>query len=262
MTGAASLIEQAYGLAILLYPVQFRESHGDAMQQSLRDAMADPDLPKSELFSTLLIDLVQSLLKENLAMLRETFSRPQLLLSALVLMALCTALSLGFVVIEWGAMRQSANDPQLGMVTDLASRLERGTSASAAIPNDQIDMDASLSPFVIAFDEQGQVLASSAQLDGSVPSLPRGVLDYARTHGEERVTWAPRRGVRIASIVQHLKGPRGGFVLAGRNLREVESRKSYVMQMAAFVWLGLLGILTAGTFLFGWITHAPKPAAA
>ena len=195
-------------------------------------------------------------------MFHETVSRPVLLYVAVVLMAICTALTLGFVIIQQGSLRESANDPQLGMAADLSMRLARGTAAADAISNDEIDMKESLSPFAIAFDEQGRVLASSATLNGAVPMLPGGVLDYVRVHGEERVTWAPLREVRIASVVRHVRGPKGGFVLAGRNLREVEARKNEILEMAALVWAGLLGIILVGTFLFGWMGHGPKAAVA
>ena len=255
-------IERVYQAALCLYPASFHESYSDAMLQSLRDALADSSLPKPTLLRTLLKDLILSLIKENLSMLRETISRPSLLYNALVLIALCTAISLGFVIVEQQSLRQSANDPQLGMATDLAIHLSRGVSPATAVPNDQTDMDVSLSPFVIAYDEQGKVLASSAQLNGAVPQLPQGVLDYIRHHGEERITWAPRRDVRIASVVLHVAGPHGGFVLAGRNLREVEARKNLLLQLTALVWLGLLGIIFVGTFLFGWQTRTPRPTQA
>lgn len=259
---SSTQIEHAYQAALCLYPASFREQYADAMLQSLRDALADSTLTRPALLRTLLKDLLQSLIKENLSMLRETISRPTLLYNALVLIALCTAMSLGFVIVEQQSLRQSANDPQLGMAIDLASHLAHGASPTTAVPNDQTDMDVSLSPFVIAYDEQGKVLASSAQLNGAVPQLPQGVLDYIRHHGEERITWAPRRDVRIASIILHVAGPHGGFVLAGRNLREIEARKNLLLQLTTMVWFGLLGILFVGTFLFGWLTRAPRRAAA
>jgi hypothetical protein len=255
-------VEDFYRLALYLYPVRFRERNQEAMMQSLRDALFDCDLPRPALLQTLVKDLLESIIKENFAMLRETISRPILLYNALVLLALFTVLSLGFVVIEQQALRQSANDPQLGMAADLAGRLAHGATPASAISSDQIDMDASPSAFVIAYNEQGQVLASSAQLNETVPALPRGVLEFARIHGEERVTWAPRRDVRIASVVRHVAGPEGGFVLAGRNLREIEARKDLIFQMAALVWLGLIGIIFVGTFLLGWLTRTPSPVAA
>ena len=255
-------IGRLYAVALSLYPVSFRKRYGESMQQTLRDAIADHELTSHDFIKMLAKDLPKSLLKENLAMFRETLSRPALIYNALVLIALCTALSLGFLIIEQQSLRQSANDPQLGMATDLVARLNRGVAPAVAVPNDQTDMDASLSPFVIAFNEQGQVLASSAQLNGAVPTLPSGVLDHARKTGEERVTWAPRRDVRIASVVLHVRSQQGGFVLAGRNLREVESRKDLLMQLTILVWLGLIGIVFAGTFLFGWLSRHPRPQTA
>jgi hypothetical protein len=260
--GLSPLIATIYSRAIYLYPPHFREDHGAAMVQSLCDALADPELPKSALFTTLLTDLIRSLIKENLAMLRDTFGRPALIYNALVLAGLSTVLALALYAIPQQVLRQSANDPQLELVGNLANRLEQGATPAEAVPNDNIDMDASLSAFVIAYDEQGHVLASSGQLNGRLVGPPHGVFDYVRQHGEERVTWQPQRGVRIASVVRHLHTSAGGFVLAGRNLREVEAREEQTSTMARFLWLAMLGIVAAGTFLFGWITRTPRTAAA
>jgi hypothetical protein len=41
-----------------------------------------------------------------------------------------------------------------------------------------------------------------------------------------------------------------------------EARKDLIFQMAALVWLGLIGIIFVGTFLFGWLTRTPRPVAA
>jgi hypothetical protein len=232
------------------------------MLQSLRDALADPGLPKAILVPTLLSDLTESLVKENLAVLQETFSRPAMIYNALLLAALSTVFCFGFSLLPQQVLRQQANDPQLELAGNLAVRLEHGASPSTLIPSEQIDMDSSLSSFVIAYDEQGRVLASSGQLQGSVPALPQGIFNYVRKHGEDRVTWAPQPGVRIASIVRHVAGPSGGFVLAGRNLREVEFRKDLTLKLAIVVWIAMLGTIATGTFLFGWFNRTQKPAAA
>ena len=219
-------IERAYAASLWLYPASFRESYADAMLQSLRDALADSNLSRLALLRTLLKDLIQSLIKENLAMLRETISRPTLFYNALVLIALCTAICLGFVVIEQQALRQSANDPQLGIATDLAIRLARGISPTVAVPNDKTDMDLSLSPFVIAYDEQGKVLASSAQLNGAVPQLPQGVLDYLdRVRACARIPVCAGFGIRSREQVARLAGHVDG-VIVGSALVEVLERNA------------------------------------
>jgi hypothetical protein len=85
---------------------------------------------------------------------------------------------------------------------------------------------------MIVYDDAGNVLASSVVLHGVTPDLPAGVLDYTRAYGEDRVTWQPEEGVRIAAVVVRYEGTQSGFVLAGRSLREVEVREAQTQQMA------------------------------
>lgn len=42
--------------------------------------------------------------------------------------------------------------------------------------------------------------------------------------GENRVTWQPEPGIRIALVVRPVGNDSGRFVAAGRNMREAESR--------------------------------------
>ena len=87
---------------------------------------------------------------------------------------------------------------------------------------------------------------ASAQLDGQIPELPKGVLDAARANGQNRVTWEPKEGVRIAAVVTRYDG---GFVLSGRSLREVEKRTEMLSKEVMVVWVITLGI----TFLAIWL---------
>jgi hypothetical protein len=116
----------------------------------------------------------------------------------------------------------------------------------------------SLAPFLIVYDDAGKPIGSSANLDGRAPGPPAGVFDYARQHGEDWITWQPRRGVRIASIVKRVSGPHPGFVLAGRSLQEVEARKDVVGDLMLLIWGAMMGLLVVGTTIFAWITRRPQ----
>jgi hypothetical protein len=72
---------------------------------------------------------------------------------------------------------QSANHPQIQMSEDAPNALASGDAAEAVLPNPVVDVERSLAPFMIVFDEAGEALASSELLHGQVPSLPLGVLD-------------------------------------------------------------------------------------
>lgn len=125
--------------------------------------------------------------------------------------------------------RQGANDPQIQMAEDAADALDGGSSVDAVVPAVNVSVAKGLAPFIIVYDSNGKILASNVQLDGQTPSLPDGVLDATKEMGENRVTWQPKPGVRIAAVIVSYKN---GFVLAGRNLHEVEIREAQVTQFA------------------------------
>ncbi len=259
ITSHSDRLERLYELALALYPERFRTAYALQMRLAFRDALVDRSLSRRVLIPLVLKDLVTSLTKEHLAMLRDSFARPALLFNALVLSGLSTGLALALYAIPQQVLRQGLNDPQIQLAGDLAARLEEGTTPAAAIPPASIDMVRSLSPFVIAYDGQGRPLGSQAQLDGQTPIPPKGVFEHVRQHGEERISWQPRPGVRIAAVIVRVSGSNGGFVLAGRNMREVEAREQQVKQMAGATWIGMLGLILAATLCFGWYTRPKSP---
>ena len=143
--------------------------------------------------------------------------------------------------------RQGANDPQIQMANDAANSLMDGKSVDSLLPAAKIPVEKSLSPFLIFYDNQGQVLGSSVTLNGATPQLPDGVLQSTREMGgENRRTWAPREGIRIAAVIVSY---RDGFVLAGRNLREVEAREAQTSNFASLTWvLAIIGTLIVIAF--------------
>jgi hypothetical protein len=143
------------------------------------------------------------------------------------------------------ALRMNANDPQIQMAEDAASALNSGGSVVSILPATQVEIATSLAPFMMVFDDSGKVLASSATLHGSIPLYPSGVLDYTRQHGEDRVTWQPENGVRMATVVVRYDQ---GFVMAGRSLREVEIRTTNIEEISGLailaIWVVTLVVVT------------------
>lgn len=150
-----------------------------------------------------------------------------------------TALYATVVGAAQAVLRSGANDPQVQLAEDVAARLGQGASA-ATLAGTAVDMAASLSPFVIVYDRQGQVLASSGQLNGQTPTLPTGVLQSTAMGGERKVTWQPQPGVRIASVV--VATPQG-YVVSGRSLREVEGRIGSLRMFVLVAWALTIGLL-------------------
>jgi hypothetical protein len=111
---------------------------------------------------------------------------------------------------------------------------------------------------MMIFDNDGNVLASTGLLHGETPLLPPGMLQYTRGQGEDRITWQPENGVRIASVVVHVEGMNSGFILAGRSLRDTEER---IDQMGMLVTAGFAASLVAtfaAVIVCEWIFHSAK----
>jgi hypothetical protein len=257
-------IEKYYTVALRLYPERFRAAYASAMLQAFRDARRDPDFERRRFYRLVFIDFFISLAKEHLVVIRDAFGRPALVFNAVVLTGISTVFALALYAIPQQVLRQGANDPQIAMAGDAVARLEQGQSPTDTIPvATLVDVSRSLTPFVIAYDDAGAPLASQAQLNGNTPVPPRGVFEFVRAHGEERISWQPlytsRQRVRIAAVVERVGGAHPGFVLAGRSLREVESREAQVEQMAGLAWAAMLFLILAGTAIFGWYTR-PRTA--
>jgi len=154
-------------------------------------------------------------------------------------------------------LRQGANDPQIAIAEDTAYRLANGADATALVPENSIDIAQSLVPYVIIYDIFGRPVAGSGMIGGALPMLPKGIYEYARTHGQDRVTWQPRKGVRSALIVQYYGGEDGrvGYVAVGRSLREVEVREWHLIIYAKILWLWAL----AGVWIVLWLKMKMAP---
>ena len=141
-------------------------------------------------------------------------------------------------------LRQSANDPQIQLASDVADSLSLGTPIVSALPTSRIDLSKSDSSFVIVYDSNGKPVQGTAILEKKLPTPPSGVFDYLKTNSEDRFTWQPTSDIREAVVMRsYVLNGKKGFVLAGRSLKEVEQRELNLGQIMLFGWFFIL-ILT------------------
>lgn len=169
-----------------------------------------------------------------------------------VLFAVIATISCGLVYLAvQQSIRAGANDPQIQVAEDLATLLSSGRNINPNLDN-KVDIAKSLSVFVMFYDDNGNLIGSSAELNGQpAPQVPKGVLDYTKVHGEDRITWQPAPGVRSAIVVTRFENSSSsGFVVAGRSLREVEKRESQAFYKSFFAWIfSIIVIFVAIVFL-------------
>lgn len=158
---------------------------------------------------------------------------------------LLTAGALGAYIVQQQLQRHAANDPQLQLADDGAVALEHGRAPAQLVSGDTVDIARSLAPFIVILDDAGNPIASSGRLDGRTPVPPAGVLASVRSLGEERVTWAPHPGLRLASVVRRVTGAQPGFIVAARSLAETQDRIASLGRLIATAWLAGTLVWTA-----------------
>jgi len=147
--------------------------------------------------------------------------------------------------------RLSANDPQIQIAQDIAAALTKGEAQSNAIvPSAPAsEMAPSLSTFVAIYSATGTPVGSSAALDGQLPTIAENILVATKKTGENRVTWQPKPGIRIAAVITSFTSPtESGFVLVGRSLKETDNRIAQVGIISAIATLVALLL----SFLVMW----------
>ncbi len=147
-------------------------------------------------------------------------------------------------------LRQTTYDPQIELAQDLANNLNNGVKLPTF--KGYLDMDKTLATFLIVYNFQGKPLAANVRLDSKIPSPPYGVFQNAENSKENRLTWQPKPGVRIASIVKPF-GKKTGYILVGRSLKETENR---IERIGFLIFLAWAVTSIAGFFLLT-LWHIP-----
>lgn len=136
-------------------------------------------------------------------------------------------------------LRQSANDPQVQMSEDWADSIVNGTDPGRINLGAFIDPSHSLQPFGIIYDQDGNIIASSVSAPSTMKQ-PDGVFDSVdkANNNEVKFTWQPSSGERYAVTIKRANlQDKSYYVLAGRNIRLVESREQQVLWLTLAGWL-------------------------
>jgi hypothetical protein len=157
--------------------------------------------------------------------------------------AIVTILSAFIYATVQQAHRSGANDPQLQIARDISNKLEKGGTVDKWFNGDTIEISQSLSVFNALYNDKGEPVISKGVLNGKMPSLPKGVFDFARKNGENVFTWQPERGVRMAIVLKSLQSSAYSFVAAGRSLYEIEQREQNLTWTTFISWVLCMGVI-------------------
>ena len=243
------MIELLYQSLIHLYPPDFLQRNRRELILAFQDLRSEMKDRPIRFCARISWDLLISITKENLSVLGRKGIGRVIVMQSMLMTAIVSLVALMCYAVGQQVLRQGANYPQVQTAQDLSARLSSGEETFLPETSTKVDPSRSLTPFVIVFDQSGRPTSSSAILNGRTPVPPPGVLMEAQRKGENRITWQPRPGVRIAAVVVPYRGNHSGFVLAGRSLAEVEASEANIGHLAFAGWLGLLAILGAGTLV-------------
>jgi hypothetical protein len=236
------LFFDAYRRALILYSSGFRRQYGEQMMLTLSDACGERRANMIRFWLKTFADLAKSACVERILIKRQPiFTYAFSLAMILTLLGGAAALTIQQM------LRRGADQPQIEMVDWYASEIESGEKPSEAIPTGYVDLERSLQPFNIFYDDRGKPEEGTGYLNQLVPTPPSGVFEYVRSHGSEKFTWQPSRDVRIAAVIRRVTGAHPGFMLSGRSLRLVEEEESLLRRMAILGWVAVVLILVMGT---------------
>ncbi|WP_028275194.1 hypothetical protein [Arthrobacter sp. I3] len=134
--------------------------------------------------------------------------------------------------------RRTANDAPAA-----AAAAQLQTLGAETVPPPRVELNPESGIFVITYGPDDQPVSGTATLHGTLPALPAGVLQTARTAGSDAVTWQPEPGLRMAVVARSAAGK---VIVAGQSLAPYEDRDRMLLVFLTAGWLGSMVVLAAG----------------
>ena len=233
-----------YALALHLYPSAFRARYADEMLSTARLEYARSSHPL-RFTASLATDTLRSLLREHLRTAKPA-SPSYVAAFALFFSFLLIGMSVvsqqflrhradgmpRFIAGLYSTPMDEKSEPyRKQLVAHDLTGPKHEISSPTFLNNDNPNSD---QIFAILYDAAGHALTGNATLHGTLPQPPPGIFDVIRSRGEDKVTWQPQPGIRVA--LTGLPMPNGGFVLAGQSLIPSEARNALLDRILRWMW--------------------------
>jgi hypothetical protein len=235
-----------YALALRLYPAAFRARYADEMLDTARHEYAHSPNPL-RFTASLTADTLRGALREHL---RAASPNRPAHVAAFALFF--TFLLLTVSVVHQQILRRNADsfpttvakyssspvaDPQAEAIREnIVARYRAADPTQIEISSKRfLNTPDRPSTFVVFYDASGRAIGGGATLHGALPQPPHGIFDVIRARGEDKVTWQPEPGIRVALTGRPM--PNGGFVLSGQSLIPSEARTARLDRLLRWMWL-------------------------
>lgn len=164
----------------------------------------------------------------------------KVLLLWLIVMFLVTFTCSIVYLVAQQSLRLGANELPSQLVIETSIKLQNGQSAKDAIPTEKVDISKSLNVFVMVYDSNKSLIATSGIIGNNDPVYPKGVFDSTDQKGESRITWQPEVGLRFATVAIKYNN---GYIVAGRSLTETEKLIEKLGELVFVAWIACTVLL-------------------
>ena len=156
----------------------------------------------------------------------------------LIVVVAATLLIMTLYGVAQHIIRVSANFTPAELAISASNQMDAGTPIQNIVDASKpIDLAVSQSSFVQIYSPDAKPVIGTGLLNGQLAVPPAGIFEYVKSHGEERFSWEPSRGLRIAAVMRYAAGSQPGYVLAGVSLAEPEKLESSVAMLCVIGWL-------------------------
>jgi hypothetical protein len=155
------------------------------------------------------------------------------------------------------SLRLGANAVPAQLAKDTSIKLQEGQSPDASVPKNKVDASESGDGFVMIFDKNKNLVATSGMMNTQEPKYPKGVLDNVSNKGEDRVTWQTQDGHRFATV--GIKSNQY-YIVGASSLLETENLIAHISKLVMYIWLAcLVGSVIAMLVIFTFIKKSLTP---